>query len=524
MTIPVYVVTGFLGAGKTTFLNQLFDKEEWQNIKVLLLQFEEGEEEAAPVIPGCVHLPLADELQQPGAIPQKIAQALARQPFDEIWVEWNGMQPFSLLQTIFYNEVLATQCSMKRVMQLAEVAQVPGLIGNTGAALPQQIANSDFVVLRGSNDADSGQYRKAKQLLRGLNPGVPLVKNEDLNGVYRNFFSKKIPPLAPLAAGLASLLALLAAFWLIPQAKDTSLASVLTIFMGIMLQAIPFLTIGVLLSSAIQVFVPARWIEEKFPKSLGLGVLFAVLAGFLLPVCDCTSIPVFRSIVKKGVPLPVAITFVTVTPVINPVVILSTYYAFGGDLSVVLARVCFGIITSILVCIAFILWPTKGEILSGGAVDRMMCSCGYYEPQSVSAGAAEKWRLFLRHSQAEFFSVGKYLVLGTLLASVIQVVGGGIFFNAPSGLGLAVSTVLLMGMAFVLSLCSSSDAVIGRSLANQFPMGAIMGFLVFGPMMDIKNVMMLSSGFSKRFIVKLTAITFTASFLVVFLFSSLGAI
>ena len=222
--------------------------------------------------------------------------------------------------------------------------------------------------------------------------------------------------------------------------------------------------------------------------------------------------------------LPVAITFVTVTPVINPVVILSTYYAFGGDLSVVLARVCFGIITSILICIAFILWPTKGGILSGGTVDRMMCSCGYYEPQSVSAGAAEKWRLFLRHSQAEFFSVGKYLVLGTLLAAVIQVVGGGVFFNAPNGLGLAVSTVLLMGMAFVLSLCSSSDAVIGRSLASQFPMGAIMGFLVFGPMMDIKNVMMLSSGFSKRFILKLIAITFTASFFVVFLFSSLGAI
>lgn len=45
----------------------------------------------------------------------------------------------------------------------------------------------------------------------------------------------------------------------------------------------------------------------------------------------------------------------------------------------------------------------------------------------------------------------------------------------------------MMVMAFGLSLCSSSDAVITRSFAAQLPMGAIMGFLVFGPMMDIKT-------------------------------------
>ena len=89
---------------------------------------------------------------------------------------------------------------------------------------------------------------------------------------------------------------------------------------------------------------------------------------------------------------------------------------------------------------------------------------------------------------------------------------------------LAVSIIIMMTMAFVLSLCSSSDAVIARSFANQFPMGAIMGFLVFGPMMDIKNVMMLSSGFSKSFIVKLLFTAFIVCFAVVFLFTGLGGI
>ena len=102
--------------------------------------------------------------------------------------------------------------------------------------------------------------------------------------------------------------------------------------------------------------------------------------------------------------------------------------------------------------------------------------------------------------------------------------GTGIFISAQRGAGLAVSIIIMMIMAFVLSLCSSSDAVIARSFANQFSMGSIIGFLVFGPMMDIKNVMMLSSGFSKSFIGKLLLSSFIICFAVVFLFASLGGI
>jgi len=130
--------------------------------------------------------------------------------------------------------------------------------------------------------------------------------------------------------------------------------------------------------------------------------------------------------------------------------------------------------------------------------------------------------LFIRHSQAEFFSVGKYLVIGAFISSLFQTMGRGIFTTAQSGADLAVSIIIMMVMAFVLSLCSSSDAVVARSFASQFPPGAIMGFLVFGPMMDIKNVMMLSSGFSKRFIGKLLLTAFMVCFALVFLFFGLG--
>lgn len=173
----------------------------------------------------------------------------------------------------------------------------------------------------------------------------------------------------------------------------------INVFLGIILQAIPFLLIGILISSAIQIFIPQSFIERRFPKSIGVGVLVAILGGFCLPVCDCTSTPIFKSLVRKGIPLPVAITFTMVTPVINPVVILSTYYAFNGNMTIVITRICFGIIAATIIGTVFAIRPPKGKILSGGSLDRVMCSCGCYnDPESVTTFAG-KISLFLRHSQ-----------------------------------------------------------------------------------------------------------------------------
>ena len=122
----------------------------------------------------------------------------------------------------------------------------------------------------------------------------------------------------------------------------------ISIFLGVFLQAAPFLAVGVLLSSLIQVYLKPDWIQRRFPRKILAGQLFAVLAGFCLPVCDCASIPVFKGLVKKGVPMPAAVTFMLVSPVINPVVILSTWYAFNGNYKIIAARCGLGILCAAL--------------------------------------------------------------------------------------------------------------------------------------------------------------------------------
>ena len=72
-----------------------------------------------------------------------------------------------------------------------------------------------------------------------------------------------------------------------------------------------------------------------------------------------------------------------------------------------------------------------------------------------------------------------------------------------AGLPAPAALALMMGAGFALSLCSSSDAVIARSLASLAPTGALMGFMVYGPMMDVKNVALLASQFRGAFVVRL---------------------
>lgn len=527
MAIPVYAITGFLDSGKTTFLNNLLSGKDWQDAKILVIQFESGEEEFQNKYNnyGRIIFSKKDLELHTTMIIEQIS-GYVQEHLDnlhEIWVEWNGVVPFSQLQALFLQDSLRNLCKIQKVIHIADGASIESLLGRTGAALPEQIASSDFAVVR--NVPSASVFRRIRRLLDGINSGIEVYEMKDYKDLYMQLFVKQESPVIFFFLIIALITALHYIAGPVLEQFQIPFNTIINIFVGIILQAFPFLLIGVILSSAIQVFVPKSFIERRFPKSLGMGMIAAILGGFCLPVCDCASIPIFRSLVRKGIPLPVAVTFMTAAPVINPVVILSTYYAFSGNLTIVIGRVCFGIIAAVIIGAIFAIRPVKdNNVLSGGTLDRLMCSCGCYEDAGSITTLSGKISLFIRHSQAEFFSVGKYLVMGTFIASIFQIMGTGVFTSAQKGAGLAFSIIIMMIMAFVLSLCSSSDAIIARSFANQFPMGAIMGFLVFGPMMDIKNVMMLSSGFSKKFIGKLLFISFMVCFTVVFMFSRLGGI
>lgn len=516
MAIPVYVVTGFLDSGKTSLLNQLLNQPEMREVQLLLIQFESGDEEFSSQYDNCdvVTFSKTHLEQSPNQIVQQIISYLNEYEVDEVWVEWNGVAFFSQFLSLFSNSDLHHICKIKKVIHVADANTLDIMLKQTGGVLPEQISNCDFAVVRNMDSSSKAKY--VRRLMNSINPGMETYGEMQISKMLRSIYSEYANPISILCIGIAC-------FWAIYYIfgtpsfdfSHTPLNTLINVFLGIILQAVPFLLIGVLISSAIQIFIPSDAIERRFPKNLGLGLLVAVFWGFCLPVCDCASVPIFRSLVKKGVPIPAAVTFLTATPVINPVVILSTYYAFNGNLRVVAVRVGLGIVSSVLIGLLFSIFPSRGKILSN-SFDGIMCSCGCYDGVASMPGVKGKLGLFVRHSQAEFFNVGKYLLTGAFISAFFQTIGTR-SLSVQNGAGFALSLLVMIIMAFVLSLCSTSDAVVARSFSSNFSTGAAMGFLVFGPMMDIKNLFMLSGGFSKGFVGKLLLFTFIVCYLVVFI-------
>ncbi|MBS7525100.1 permease [Fusibacter paucivorans] len=511
MNTPIYVVSGFLESGKTMLLNQLLSRSEWQSAKVGVVQFEMGE----TVLQGCVKslmFSMEQTMSQPELVAEQMAGLIASERPDALWIEWNGMVAMEQLYKLLNASVLKGKCSLKGMLLVGHAEMLPNLLGRTGPALLSQVAECDCIAMRGQID------RRLKAQLKRLNPGVKLLQFDAYEAIQRQLTKER----EHAGSRLSLTFLLLAGIYLLVKAVLNAIGipadTIVNIFLGIILQAVPFLLIGVLLSSVLQILVPQRLIERYFPKSIGMGMLFAVLGGFLFPVCDCASIPVFKGLLRKGVPLPAAVTFMLVTPVINPWVIVSTYYAFSGDLFIVASRICFGIITAIFIGTTYIIWPAGDNLFRETRYEEILCSCGFYE-DTTDGKLKERFWVVMRHAQATFFDVGKYLVIGTFVSAILQVI------NIQNTLGVyqgAGAVVVMMCLAFALSLCSSSDAIVARSFLSQFSLGAIMGFIVFGPMMDIKNVLLLSSSFSKHFIIRLLLTTFGVCFGVVYLLSKMG--
>ena len=115
---------------------------------------------------------------------------------------------------------------------------------------------------------------------------------------------------------------------------------------GLILQTIPFMLVGAMMSAAVSTFVSADALERHVPKSLAGGLAMAMIGGLCLPVCDCMVVPTFANLVRKRLPLPYATALLCAAPVMNPMAIWSTWFAFTGSPWMVAARVGLGMLVA----------------------------------------------------------------------------------------------------------------------------------------------------------------------------------
>jgi uncharacterized protein len=276
---------------------------------------------------------------------------------------------------------------------------------------------------------------------------------------------------------------------------SAQLQGLVTIFLGIFIEALPFLVAGVIASSAIHLFVSIEWIRRVSPRSPVLAALSGSLLGLAFPVCECGSVPTARRLLAKGAPLPLGIAFVLAAPVVNPIVIASTWVAFRGRPELILGRIILTIVIAAVVGLILSRTIPVAELLAPATHDH-----DHTHDHNHDHAEPGKLRALVLHSSSEFFEMSQYLAIGALIAATLQMLVPRELL-LTLGQGPLLSALLLMALAFVLSICSTVDAFVALAFVNLFPPGAVLAFLVFGPMIDIKSVLMFTTVFRRSAVV-----------------------
>lgn len=310
-------------------------------------------------------------------------------------------------------------------------------------------------------------------------------------------------------------------------------------FLSILFEGAPFILLGTIISGFIDIYLPAGTMDRFLPKNRNLAVLAAGLMGAIFPVCECAVVPVIRRLVSKGLPVSCAITYMLAAPIVNPITALSTWKAFQGQgpWMMTSGRVLLGYLVAVAVGLVVARFSLRA-ILRKSLVERIekdavmpntkddsssdSCSdcCGHHHDHNHDhthdhtehehshdhhhPKPDNRLVAAMRSAQKDFVEVGVYFTIGVAITALFNtgIAPGAVWLDGLAG-NIFIAPAALMALAFILSLCSTSDAFIAATLA-KFTWGAKLAFLTFGPMIDVKLLFLYQTVFRKKFILYLS--------------------
>jgi uncharacterized protein len=303
-----------------------------------------------------------------------------------------------------------------------------------------------------------------------------------------------------ILAGSAALLLALRIFGL---GNHWSAQSFTIVFTAIVIEALPFVLLGAFVSALLEVYVPDRAFARLGRLPVALQLPAAAVGGFALPVCECGSVPVARRLIAKGLHPSAGLAFMVAAPILNPVVLGSTWVAYearGLGMEMLLGRASLGLLVALAAGWAIgadrarqLLRPYSA---SGDLDQHDSLSC----PQPTTT----RIQLLADHVTNDFFYMGRFLILGATLAAAIQVLVPQNFL-AEAALSPLFASLALMVVAFISSLCSEADAFVAVSF-TPLPLGSQLAFLVFGPVLDLKLFFLYGAVFRKGMIASLAVV------------------
>jgi len=273
-------------------------------------------------------------------------------------------------------------------------------------------------------------------------------------------------------------------------------------FISVLLEGVPFILLGTLLSGLIEQFLPARVMTRLLPRNAFAAVCLGGVLGVVFPMCECGIVPVIRRLIAKGLPVSSAVAYMLAAPIVNPITALSTYAAFRGQgaAEFTALRLGLGFFVAVLAGLAVLNLPI-GAVLKKTILESVTLSGPAGEGGSSALPFLRRLIAAMEAGVRDFLDVMVYFILGVGVASVFSTAVNQELF-LPLSLDDRLAVPAMMTLAGILSLCSSSDAFIAATFV-AFPAVAKLAFLVFGPMMDLKLAFIYSAVFTRRFVAAL---------------------
>jgi len=303
---------------------------------------------------------------------------------------------------------------------------------------------------------------------------------------------RRVPTGAAIAigAGIVAVLVLidLLAPALFPKALPDRAQDGLTLALSVLIEALPWVILGVVLSIVVQVWLPSDAVQRWLPRNAWARRGVLSLLGMFIPVCECGNVPFARGLMMRGLAPAEAMTFLIAAPIVNPIVILTTHAAFGWDAGILVARLLGGFVIANLLGWLFSLRRDQQALLTERFVET--CEHVTHEPGSPTRRSLVQFLVELR-------AVMPALVIGSALAGAVQVL-------VPRDVLLAIgsnpvlSIIAMVALAMTVAICSNVDAFFALSFASTFSPGAIIAFLIVGPLVDVKMLALLRTTFTAR--------------------------
>ena len=323
------------------------------------------------------------------------------------------------------------------------------------------------------------------------------------------------------------------------------------VFKDYLLDVLPFLAIGFLLSGLIHEFVPLQWVERRLGEGGIKPILYSTIVGTILPICCFGSLPVAVSLRQKGARLGPVLAFLVATPATSITALLVTYGFLGLKftvfifLAVIVMGLVMGFVGNKVEGKAKVLVPPVQQALDpvcgmnvevgkaakteyGGETYYFCCShCQQAFEDSpeeymgaYSRNIAHRVKHVFRYAFVDMVKeIGPELLLGLALAAlVVAVAPVGEFVGAHFGGGLGY--LFSLGFGLIMYICSTASVPLVHAFVSQgMNIGAGMLLLLVGPITSWGTMLVLRKEFGGKILAIYLAVVCVMSLALGYCFS-----